>query len=268
MRQKHKLLATGLAAGILSASMAITASAAQITEDSAKAIAFSNVGITADSVLYITTELQYDDGKQMYDIDLLTKDYMDYGFAINAENGAVLSIDYEWKAAPAPVVGAQPVVTMEQAKTLAAVHAGRTVDTVSFKKAETEPDDGRILHKLEFYTADGKEYEYKIDAVTGAILKWEYDAKHYVPQADIAKPAPSTPQAPSSAITGIESAKAAALKMAGLSSANVKWDKVKQDYEDGRLVYEGEFHCNHMEYEFEIDAATGVFLDWDVDEDD
>ncbi len=56
--------------------------------------------------------------------------------------------------------------------------------------------------------------------------------------------------------------------MAGLSSANVKWDKVKQDYEDGRLVYEGEFHCNHMEYEFEIDAATGVFLDWDVDEDD
>ena len=80
--------------------------------------------------MYITTVLEYDDGKQMYDIDLLTKDYMDYGFAINAENGAVLSIDYEWKAAPAPVVGAQPVVTMEQAKTLAAVHAGRTGHSV------------------------------------------------------------------------------------------------------------------------------------------
>lgn len=268
MKQTHKILTTTLAAGMLAASMAITASAAQITEDSARSIALANIGITADSVLYITTELEYDDGKQMYDIELLTRDSMDYDFEINAENGAVLSIDYEWKAAPAPAVGAQPVVTMEQAKTLAAVHAGRTVDTVFFQKTETKADHGRILHKVEFYTADGKEYEYKIDAVTGAVLKWEYDAKHYVPLTDAVKPAPSTPQAPASAITGIESAKAAALNMAGLGSANVTWDKIEQDYEDGRLIYEGEFYYNHMEYEFELDAATGVFLDWDVDEDD
>lgn len=56
--------------------------------------------------------------------------------------------------------------------------------------------------------------------------------------------------------------------MAGLNDSDVRWGKVKQDYEDGRLIYEGEFYCNNMEYEFEIDAATGAIIDWDVDEDD
>ena len=46
---------------------------------------------------------------------------------------------------------------------------------------------------------------------------------------------------PSSGVT-MESAKVTALKMAGLTSENVRWGKVKQDYEDGRLVYEGEFY--------------------------
>ena len=40
---------------------------------------------------------------------------------------------------------------------------------------------------------------------------------------------------------------------------------VKTDYEDGRLVYEGEFFYSDLEYEFEIDAATGAVIDWDME---
>ena len=37
----------------------------------------------------------------------------------------------------------------------------------------------------------------------------------------------------------------------------------KQDYDDGRLIYEGKIIYNNREYEFEIDAATGAVLDWE-----
>lgn len=43
--------------------------------------------------------------------------------------------------------------------------------------------------------------------------------------------------------------------------------KAHTDYEHGRKIYEGKIYFNGVEYEFEIDAATGEVLDWDVDHD-
>ena len=269
MKRKHKITGTVAAAGILAASMAITASAAQITEESARSIVLTSVGISAESALYMEVELDHDDGMQIYEVELLTDDYREYGFEINAENGAVLKMEYEWEAAPVAKTGAVATVTLEQAKALAIAHAAQSVEGVTFQKAKTNLDDGRILYEIEFYTTDRKEYEYEIDAVTGNIIKWEYDAKHHKPVTETVNPAPAQNEnSPSTAVSGVEAAKAIALKQAGLSSASVRWGKVKPDYEDGRLIYEGEFYYNNLEYEFEIDAATGGIVDWDVEEDD
>ncbi len=265
MKKMFQISGTVLAAGVLFASMSVTAFAAQISEENAKSIALTNAGVSADTVSFIKAELDDDDGRLIYDVDFLTQNYVEYDFDIDAASGAVINIKYDWKAAPVSGTNAQATVTTEQAKTLAATHAGQTTGSVTFDKVKCEFDDGRLLYKIEFHTADQKEYDYEIDAVTGAIIEWEYDAKHYRPLPPAA--APTLNPAPSSGVT-MESAKAAALKMAGLTSENVRWGKVKQDYEDGRLVYEGEFYYNNMEYEFEIDAATGAVTDWDVDEDD
>lgn len=64
-----------------------------------------------------------------------------------------------------------------------------------------------------------------------------------------------------------ESVKQMALdRVPGASLANIsEWDK---DYEQGRTVYEGEIKYNGNEYEFEVDAVTGEFLEWHVEEDD
>ena len=62
-----------------------------------------------------------------------------------------------------------------------------------------------------------------------------------------------------------EEKKTAALKAAGLAAKNVIWGELETDYEDGRLIYEGEFYYSGLKYEFEIDAATGMVLDWDID---
>ena len=40
-------------------------------------------------------------------------------------------------------------------------------------------------------------------------------------------------------------------------------DYIKEDYDDGRLKYEGEAYYNQTKYEFELDAATGAFTDWE-----
>ena len=55
----------------------------------------------------------------------------------------------------------------------------------------------------------------------------------------------------------LEDAKNAALTDAGVSAADVVYTKEKLDYEDGIMVYDIEFYADTVEYEYEINAATG-----------
>lgn len=60
-------------------------------------------------------------------------------------------------------------------------------------------------------------------------------------------------------------AKQIALEHANLAEADVTFIYVKQDYEDGRLVYDVEFYQNTTEYDYEIDAQNGKILSYDYD---
>ena len=75
-------------------------------------------------------------------------------------------------------------------------------------------------------------------------------------------PLPSDP----SALIGEEKAKGVALaKVPGATSGDVvQW---KLDCGDNRLVYEVEILYDGVEYDGEIDAATGELLKWDVERD-
>ncbi len=44
--------------------------------------------------------------------------------------------------------------------------------------------------------------------------------------------------------------------------------KIKRDFDDGRRVYEIEFHVGRTEYNYDIDANTGRIIEFDVDNDD
>lgn len=64
---------------------------------------------------------------------------------------------------------------------------------------------------------------------------------------------------------GKEKAKSIAFKNAEVSSNKVKNLKVEIDADDGILVYDIEFNIGNIEYEYEINAKTGVIIEKDID---
>lgn len=59
---------------------------------------------------------------------------------------------------------------------------------------------------------------------------------------------------------GYTKAKSIALNHAGLSENEAYDMEIELDDEDGTLVYEVEFKSGNMEYDYEIDAASGAIL--------
>ena len=72
-----------------------------------------------------------------------------------------------------------------------------------------------------------------------------------------AAPITTSGSASQSAYIGLEAAKQAALNHAGVSASQATFLEAEYDYDDGRMVYEVEFHVNGTEYEYELDAQTG-----------
>lgn len=65
-------------------------------------------------------------------------------------------------------------ITAAQAEGYAFAHAGYTADQVKNRKTELEEDDGQYFYEVEFEYGE-LEYQYHIDAQTGAVLALEVD---------------------------------------------------------------------------------------------
>ena len=64
---------------------------------------------------------------------------------------------------------------------------------------------------------------------------------------------------------GIEKAKEIAMSHAGVSPGSVSFLKAKLDTEDGVKVYDIEFYSVNVEYDYEINSATGAIVSFDQD---
>ena len=137
-----------------------------------------------------------------------------------------------------------------KAKEIALDHAGVSSSAATFVQVKLDWDDGRPEYEVEFYT-NGKEYDYEIDAITGDVRSYDYDAEYY---------APST-----STGTSITESQAKAIVQDRAGSTSGTFREFKLDRDDGRSVYEGEYRVGWTEYDFEIDASTGTVLEWSVD---
>lgn len=243
-----------------------------IGEEQAKTIALERAGVTENELLFCKVELDTHNGAMVYDVEFTTDSY-EFDCDVNAKTGEIVKFEKEYNGV-APAVSAQPdtaqpnthqtagELTVEEAKTIALNHAGLTADAVTFVKAKQDYDDGRLVYEIEFVTTSNNgylEYDYEIDAATGNILSYDYDAESYTPQ-----PTTTTPSTATGALIDEATAKLTAVdQVPGASTSDIcEW---KLDHDDGRWEYEGKIIYNQMEFEFTIDAATGAVIEWDVE---
>ena len=262
MKKYTAIAASALVLGSVLVPSTLTALAAQVDETQAREIAHSHAGVSQDQVAFIQSKLDSEQGRQVYEVEFYTKDYREFDYDIEVSSGTVLSFDYDSEYYDAKAaqnenrylngsLAAQTnpgQVSVEDAKKKALEHAGIAADQATFVKAETDYDDGRQVYELEFYTNDSGEFDYEIDTENGCIISYDFEAEYWQ------KPAQASVSQNSSAITA---------SLAGLNVSDVTFRKIKQDMDDGRLCYEGEFIHGTTECEFEIDASTGKVTDWD-----
>lgn len=258
-------LGTGLAAGLLAAAAVMSVgAAASVTEERAKEIAMDHAGVKASDVSYITAKRDYEDGKQVYDVEFYTKDYREFDYEIRTEDGAVISCDYDAETNFWRTISEKDrtvSVTEEKAREIALKNAGKKEEEVTFLKTKLDYDDGAAVYEVEFLAGETEEYDYEISAYTGEIISRDYDAESRSARRWKTSGADRSGQA---AVTK-EEAKAAALKAAGLGESQIDYFQIYEDRDDGRIVYEGKFFYNELEYEFEVDGTTGTVTDWDVE---
>ena len=149
-------------------------------------------------------------------------------------------------------------ISADKAKKIALGDAKLAEKDVTFVKVELELEDNRLVYDVEFYSGN-VEYDYDIDAVSGAIVSADKDIENYVIPAQ-----PST-EAKASEIS-VEKAKQIALSHAGVGSA--RFTKAKIDYENGVKVYEIEFKVGNMEYEYDINVVNGAIVSSSAEIDD
>lgn len=227
--------------------------------EEAKTLALQEAKLTAADVTFTDTSAQNRDGMDYYRVAFTAQETL-YTYDIDALTGVVIAgqigatgADSAKQTDPSAGQTDTPsgdMISQEEAKAKALAHAGLTVDQVNFVRSQLDREDGRQVYDVEFYTKDGKEYDYEIDAKTGEVRSYDYDADHYTPDA-----------AAGQSISADQAKKIALAQIAGAGTQHIK--VFETDYDDGRLVYEGTIIYDNREYDFEIDGYSGAIQSWE-----
>ena len=158
---------------------------------------------------------------------------------------------------------AMPIGTDKAMDIAAAAFGKASTAKMAYSAVDPELDESPAHYEVEIKSQTGEEFEYKVDAYTGAILESKREAADgtEVPVVQPSKPA-------ASGDIGYAKAKSVALNHAGVSEGKAYDMGIELDDEDGTLVYEVEFKSGNMEYSYEINAATGAILKHEAELDD
>lgn len=180
----------GIGAGYYFTNRGSTAAAA-ISETEAQNIALEDAGLNQNDVSFTKTNLDRDDGRSQYDIEFIASaDNTKYDYEIDAESGAILSVDRETgrsgnttsnstqqnsNASQTTGPQAEGEITADEAKSIALQHAGLTETDVLYINVEYDRDNGHNEWSVDFSTQT-TEYDYEINAADGSIIKAETEA--------------------------------------------------------------------------------------------
>ena len=217
--------------------------------EQAKTIALNHAGVSASNASFVFAQLDYENGRRVYEVEFYSGN-TEYDYEIDAADGSVLSYDYDAERYTSQQPQTSNDIGVEQAKTIALNHAGVAASDAVFVHAKLDYDDGRRVYEVEFYSGS-REYDYEIDAASGDILSYDYDAERYTLQ-----------QPQTGSLLSEARVKEIVEARAGTTGT---YREFKLERDDGRTVYEGELRSGWTEYEFTVDAYSGDILEWSVD---
>lgn len=209
-----------------------------------------------DSILAENPTLTFD--------ELATKSVNDLNLLASNQSNGIANVTSIGSASDGSYIGS------EAAKSAALADAGVSADAATFDVVEFDLDDGIMAYEVEFW-ANGIEYEYDIDATSGAVLKKSQKSKA---NADIsASSTVNTPSNAASSTTASNTTAAAvsesdattiALQAAGLTQDQVDGMVVIPDRDDGQSIYKVKFRVNNTQYYYEVNANNGQIIKQEI----
>ena len=162
----------------------------------------------------------------------------------------------------------------EAAEEIALLHAGLSRAEAARLRSELEYEGGSLIYEVEF-EAQGKEFEYDVDAVSGELRKVETEPLEASgtpadddddddgdddDDDDRLSAAPVQPSPTEAALISADRAMEIALSSLGTDRDSIQQPELELTRENGSPVYELEFKLEGYEHDFEIDALSGNIL--------
>ena len=248
-----------------------------LSEDEIRAIVFNHAGVNANDVREFEIELDDEHGIWVYEVEFKAGN-IEYDYVVNAVTGEIIKseteVDDDPTAAPGtPRPTAQPTqqpgsefLSEDEIRAIVFNHAGVNANDVREFEIELDDEDGIWVYEVDF-KAGNIEYDYVVNAVTGAIIRVETEID------DDPTAAPGTPrptaqptQQPGSEFLSEDEIRAIVFNHAGVNANDVREFEIELDDEDGIWVYEVEFESGRHEYSYEVNALTGEIIDYEIDD--
>ena len=239
-----------------------------------------------EGITSISVNVTKDNGLYEYEVDFKSNDF--YGNAdVNPETGAILESTIKYGTAitiPTDDQNKGDILSYKEAEKAAIKEAGGGF----VKDIDLERKNGNYYYEIEL-VKDNVEYDYIVDAKTGKVtLEHEHDSyfdydddddwdddDEYHPGTTGGNSgnntasgntgnSGSTSGSTTSGNSGLISVeKAKSIVLAKIPGATIV--KIHLEKDDGIYIYEGEARLGNYEYDFEINASSGVIIDWDKD---
>lgn len=162
---------TASGAATTPAQTAPSTSTGTVDEAKAQEIALAHAGIKAADATITKSKLDYDDGRQVYELEWYANGAK-YDYEIDAATGKIVNSGYEAKT----VVGTGNSATVSEAtaKQTALVRVSGATDKDIYEW-KLDYDDGRPEYEGKIIYG-GTEYEFTIDATSGTVTEWDAES--------------------------------------------------------------------------------------------